>query len=138
MIHSRETEYLSKMASNWRTPIWYKSWSHRFYRNVSNFESQRSLLFLPREISWADLVTKLLRPSHPPGSSIHTFIFPDHSLLQTASDHTPARRPLSAGGTNQTRIIRYKNLLPAQEASFNRIVALNDQRYGDRMQQFFF
>ena len=30
-----------KWRSNWSTLIWYKSWNHRLYRNVSDFVSER-------------------------------------------------------------------------------------------------
>ena len=44
--------------------------------------TERLILFLAPETSWADLVTKFLRPSHPPGSN--TFIYPGHLLVLIA------------------------------------------------------
>ena len=68
--------------------------------------------------------TKFFRPSHPPGSSIHTFIYQDNLLVQNRA--LTIRRP----GVHSARgDIPGEDLLPAQEASFNPILTLKDPRY---------
>ena len=59
------------------------------------------------------MVTKFLRPSHPPGSSIRRLEYPDHLQLLTLRRvyDTLAKRPLCGGE------IPGEDLLPAQEAS---------------------
>ena len=71
--------------SNWSTLIWYKIMEPQIVSECLRFcIAELSLLLLPPETSWAVLVTEFFRPSHPPGSSILRFIYPDHSLVRTA------------------------------------------------------
>ena len=85
--------------SNWSTLIWYKSWNHRLYRNVSDFVSQSchfcSSLPKPREQFWSRNFSD--HPTLPAAVFLGLSIQIIH-WYEPRAEHTPNRRPLSAGG----------------------------------------
>ena len=79
------------------------------------------------------MVTKFSRPSHPPGSSIHTLEYPDHLQVPTPRRvyDTLAKRPLCAGGhTRRGPPAGAGGLIPQEASSKPTLTAVQDSRQG--------